>query len=657
MNINQKCVNNLRVIGCQMIEEAGSGHPGIVLGAMPILFEIYANQLNTVPNDASNILRDRFVLSAGHGSAMLYSVLHAFGYNYSLQDLQSFRRIGSPCHGHPERDVKRGVEVTTGPLGQGVANAVGLAIAERHLAARFNKPDAKLIDNYTYALVGDGCLMEGVANEALSLAGTLELNKLIVLYDYNQITIDGRIDITFLQNTRQVFEGYGFNVLLVHDGNNLVQINKAISKAKKSKLPTLIIVNTVIGYGSALQDTSAAHGNPLGAERMQQLKQNLGIDANGIGLLPDVAEHLQILQKRFIGIEKQFENRATNYKIKYPKEYEEFLNLDNQDINSLLKSLESLKLKDEKFATRDLGGLVLNQLAENCNSIIGGSADVGASTKAVINNGGQFLKNNPLGRNIMFGVREHAMAAICNGITSYGKLTPFASTFLVFSDYLTPALRVGALSGLRTPYIFTHDSIGVGEDGPTHQPIEQLATLRATPNVYSFRPANLEETKAAYAYAFSAQAPTTINLSRQKLLNFKSNAKDALMGAYIVAKENKKLDAILVATGSEVEIALEAKAELAKKGVDIRVVSMPCMELFEEQSDAYKNKILPKTQNKRVVVEAGSTFGWHKYATDGGVVVGINTFGKGGNYQDVYKHFGITADKIVENILSLLKRK
>lgn len=673
---NALCVNTIRVLSVEMIEKAKSGHPGIALGASPVLYSLYSNILNVNPKNPSAFWRDRFVLSAGHGSAMLYATLHLFGYPYKIEDLKAFRQLNSITPGHPEHSIEHGVEATTGPLGQGVANAVGMAIAEKHLAKVFNKPDTELINNYTYALVGDGCLMEGVANEALSLAGTLNLNKLIVIYDFNKITIDGKIDITFKQNTKKVFEGYGFSVLEVADGNNVNSIISTIKKAQTSKKPTLIIVNSVIGYSSLVEGTEHAHGAPLGLEGVAHVKQTLGIKAGEFEILPQAAEHFKRLQQRFEVVEKKWNEKIKNYKTKYPNEFKKFESFLKSDYSHAEKIISELKVIKDMVSTRDLGGIILSELSKHYENIIGGAADLSGSTKTVIKSSGQFSHSTPENRNLMFGVREFAMSAVSNGIALYGALTPFASTFFVFSDYMRAGIRMSAISHLKVLYIFTHDSIGVGEDGPTHQSVEQLASFRAMPNVVVFRPCNLDEVKAAYIFALNHNGPTLIILTRQNLLHFETgkakeklkpsfatNVKqdvkiseaNILKGGYVVSYEQEKPEALVIATGSEVEIALLAQAELLQQGVQIRVVSMPSMELFESQSEQYKNAVLPKEVKARVVIEAGSSFGWHKYAGDGGVIMGVNEFGKSAKLNDVYNYFDLTVAHLVKKLTEVMK--
>ena len=653
MSLENKNVNALRVLAVDMIENAKSGHPGIALGSAPILYSLYSKHLNIVPTDDKNILRDRFVMSAGHGSSIYYATLHAFGYDISMDDLKKFRVLGSKTPGHPEYGHTPGVDATTGPLGQGVATAVGMAIAQKMMASRFNKADLTLFDNYTYTLVGEGCLMEGVSFEALSLAGTLKLNKLIVLYDCNKITLDGNLDNVMGMDISAYMTSLGFNVLEVKDGNNVDEISSAITEAKKStEKPSFIIVNTHIGFGSPLQDSHKAHGSILGEENVAILRQNLDINTPKFELGKDVSRDLVFLRKRFATCEKIFKERLKAFSRAYPGDYKllksymsgEFdLNVINQIVS------------DKEMAGRELGNLVLNKIAENNTNIVCASADLFSSTKANINNNG-FANDNWSNRNLKVGIREFAMGTISNGIALYGGLTPVQSTFMVFSDYMKNALRLSAMMKLRVISAFTHDSIAVGEDGATHQCSEQLVGLRAIPNCNVFRPANLNETIAAYSLALTYDGPSVMALSRQKLKEFPSSVKDALMGGYIVGKENKgQLDAIIVATGSEVTTALDVKINLNKLGYNVRVVSMPCVEIFEMQSDKYKDGVIPKDIKSVFSIEAGSTIGWHKYTGKYGKCFGVDDFGDSGTPNDMFNKFGLTADNITKEIAKVIK--
>lgn len=646
-------INNLRVLACDMITNAKSGHPGVALGATPICMAVQ-KVMNSSAKYTNHLLRDRFVLSCGHGSSMLYAMLHLLGYNISIDDLKNFRKIGSKTPGHPEVGVVDGVDVSTGPLGQGVANAVGLALAEKHLAAIFNKNDIKLFDNYTYCVLGDGCLMEGVANEALSFAGTNNLNKLIYLYDSNKITIDGSTDMTFSQDTKKVLEGYGFNVFEVEDGNSVSAIENAIKLAKLGNKPSFIIVKTKIGYGSVLEGSNKVHGTPLKEEELAQLRVNLGINTEPFGVLDETKEYFQDIASRKEVEYSAIANKLDLYKVKYPSDYkvlEEYLS----GYANIDKVLEEISIDEEK-STRDLSGMVLNHLSKYYGNIIGGTADVSASSKAYIKEGGNFSDGNPQGRNIMFGIREHAMSAIANGVALYGGLKVFASTFFAFSDYMKNGIRMSALMDLPVTYILSHDSIAVGEDGPTHQCIEQLVQFRAMPNINVFRPCNIAEVKAAYRVALTDSKPTIMALSRQGVPPLHSTMQSALKGGYILSKEESNhIDVILIATGSEVQYAISAKEILKEKGYSVRVVSMPCVELFEAQSIKYKEEVLPNDVTNRVSIEAGSTLPWYKYIGLSGATIGVDTFGMSGSWKDLYNHFGFSPENVANIAIDVIK--
>ena len=654
MNLENKNINALRILAVDMIENAKSGHPGIALGCAPTLYALYSKILNIVPSDDKNILRDRFVMSAGHGSSIYYAMLHAFGYNISLEDLKNFRKMESITPGHPEYGLVPGVDATTGPLGQGVSMAVGMALAQKLMASRFNKHDITLFDNYTYTLVGEGCLMEGVSFEALSLAGSLKLNKLIVLYDCNKITLDGNLDDVMNMDIMAYMSSLGFNVIEVQDGNDLEEISNAILKAKKStEKPSFIKINTHIGFGSALQDSHKAHGSILGAEKVAELRKNLDVNTEPFDLGKDVLRDLVFLRKRFVSIEKMFKERLKAYKKAYPGDY----NLLQEFLSKELKFdvLSNLKISDNLYG-RELGGEVLNALAEKNPNIICLSADLFSSTKAMINNNG-YINSNFGNRNLKCGIREFAMGAISNGIALYGGLVPVQSTFMVFSDYLKGALRLSSLMEQKVISAFTHDSIAVGEDGATHQCSEQLWGLRAIPRCNVFRPANLNETIASYILSFSASGSSILALSRQKLESFECSIKDALMGGYIVAKENKgNLDGVIIATGSEVSLALDVKKDLESKGYNVRVVSMPCLEIFDQQSEKYQNSVIPKTLKSIFSIEAGATTGWYKYIGKHGKCFGVDDFGMSANPQDVYNHFGLNCDNISKEIIRVIKK-
>lgn len=652
MNEDIRNVNNLRILAVDMIENAGSGHPGIALGAAPILYSLYSKVLNVTPDDPNNILRDRFVLSAGHGSSIYYATLHAFGYNISMNDLKSFRKNGSITPGHPEYSVVPGVDATTGPLGQGVSMAVGMAIAERWLASRFNKPDLTLFDNYTYTLVGEGCLMEGVSYESLSLAGSLKLNKLIVLYDCNNVTLDGDTKNVMSMNTLAYMKSLGFNTLEVEDGNDVAQIVAAITLAKQSKdKPTFIKINTHIGFGSVYQDSNRAHGSCLGEDNVTSLRNALGVKSGKFELEKDCVRDLVFLNKRFNNVKKIHKERLKIYSRAYPGEYkvlQDYLKGEYSDFS------EIINLPNSKKSGRVWGGDVLQELSKKYSNIITLSADVFSSTKAIINDS-QYFNDTYRGRNIKSGIREFAMGCVSNGIALYGGIVPVNSTFLVFSDYMKPALRLSAIMNQKTISVFTHDSIAVGEDGLTHQPCEQVLTLRSIPNMRVFRPANWIETKASYMLALQAKGPSSIILSRQDLETGESDLNQALMGGYILSKESGKLDAIIIATGSEVSIALETREKLQRLGLGVRVVSMPSIEVFESQSAKYKESVIPAQVQNVFTIEAGSTLGWYKYAGKFGKCYGVDDFGGSAKPSELYARFNLTSDYISKDIAKIIR--
>lgn len=633
MNIEQKSVNAIRVLAADTVQKANSGHPGMPLGSAAMAYELWANHLTHNPKNPKWVNRDRFILSAGHASSLLYSLLHLFGYGLTIEDMKNFRQDNSLTPGHPEYGHTVGVEATTGPLGAGMGMAVGMAMAQAHMAATFNTEDYNIIDHYTFVLGGDGCMEEGISSEAFSLAGTLGLSKLIVLYDSNNITIEGNTDLAFTEDVNKRMEAFGFQTLTVEDGNNLEEISKAIELAKSEKTkPSFITVKTKIAFGCpAKEGSESSHGSPLGEENVKALRDNLGWEEQEAFVIPqDVYDNFAQKAKKGQEAEDNWNKLFKAYCEKYPEKKElwdkYFAVIDDE---KLLNCDEFWSYEDKPQATRSLSGNMINRLAKIMPNFWGGSADLGPSNKTVIKDGGSFSKNNYLGRNIHYGVREFAMAAIANGITLYGGTKTFVGTFFVFSDYLKPMARLAALMKIPVTYVLTHDSIGVGEDGPTHEPIEQLAMLRAMPNINVFRPADATETAAAwYSAITSKNTPTVLALSRQNLPQIEGSSKEALKGGYIIAESIKaKPDAIIIASGSEVSLAVEAKKELMEKGFDIRVVSMPCMDIFEQQSDEYKEKILPQTVEKRLVVEAGSSICWGKYLGFKGKSVTIDTFG------------------------------
>lgn len=650
-------VSTMRVLCADAIEKAKSGHPGICLGAAPTAYTLWAKHLKHNPKNPGFFDRDRFVLSAGHGSMLLYSLLHLFGYGLTKEDLMRFRQHTSKTPGHPEYGVTAGVEVSTGPLGQGVANAVGFALAERLLADKFNREDAKLIDHYTYALCGDGCMMEGIENEAASLAGTLKLGKLIVLYDSNRITIEGSTDLAFTEDVGKRHEALGWQVLRVTDGEDIEQISAAITLAKAEKeKPSLIVVNTVIGYGSPLAGTAKCHGAPLGADNVKELRKSLGYKLKPFEVSPQVTEHIELLQPTFSKYEADWNRAVKSYKTKYPEDYEEFQRWRKGEIDfSSLDSIYGDAPKKEE-AGRASSQRILNAIAEQNGFVVGGSADLATSNMVVIKDGGE-VSATESGRNIHFGIREHAMGAIANGMYLHGGLLPFCATFAVFSDYMKGAMRMSALMNIPVVYVFSHDSIGVGEDGPTHQPIEQLTMLRSIPNIKVFRPADSKEVAAAYESAWTGKTPTAIVVSRQALKQHKTTGPNALYGGYIVADSDKETpDVILIATGSELTLALESKKALKEENIDARVVSMPCMELFDIQTQKYRESVLPSGVRARVAIEAGRSTPWYKYVGIDGECCCIDTFGMSAPADVMFEVCGFTSDNVVQLAKKTVKK-
>ena len=660
-NIDEMSINAIRVLSADAIQKAKSGHPGLPLGAAPAAYELWSRHMNHNPADPEWKNRDRFVLSGGHGSMLLYSLLHLFGYgDLSIDDIKNFRQLGSKTPGHPEYGHTVGIEATTGPLGQGMAMAVGMAMAEAHLAAVFNKDGYNVVDHYTYVLGGDGCMMEGISSEAFSLAGTLGLSKLIVLYDSNNISIEGSTDIAFTEDVMKRFEAFGFQTIEVKDGNDLAAIGAAIEEAKADKnRPSLIKIDTLIGYGCpAKQGKASAHGEPLGEENVAALKENIGWPCKEAFEVPEeVYANYKTIAADRAKAEDEWNKLFDEYCSKYPDMKEMWDNYYNgYDLSALFNSEEYWAKGDKPEATRSTSGTVLNLIKQHMPNMIGGSADLAPSNKTNMKDAGDFSKDNYAGSNLHFGVREQAMTAITNGLALHGGLKPFAATFFVFSDYTKPMARLSSLMKLPVTYVFTHDSIGVGEDGPTHEPIEQLAAFRSLPNFTVFRPCDKVETSAAWMYAVtSKETPTALVLTRQNLPQMPGSSKDALKGGYIIDDSSKAVpDAIIIASGSEVSLAVDAKAELAKEGVDVRVVSMPSMDLFEEQSAEYKESVLPNAVRKRVAVEALSDFGWYRYVGLDGTVVSMKGFGASGPAAELFKKFGFTTEAVVEAVKSVM---
>lgn len=657
--IDTMSVNAIRVLAADAVQKAKSGHPGLPLGSAAMAYELWANHMNHNPKNPQWKNRDRFILSGGHGSTLLYSLLHLFGYGLTKEDMMNFRQMDSLTPGHPEYGHTVGVEATTGPLGAGMGMAVGMAMAESHLAAVFNKDGYPVVDHYTYVLGGDGCMMEGISSEAFSLAGTLGLSKLIVFYDSNKISIEGSTDIAFTENVQKRMEAFGFQLLTVEDGNDLDAIGKAIEEAKADTTrPSFITVKTQIGYGCpAKQGKASAHGEPLGEDNVTAMKENLNWPSMEPFYVPDeVYANYKAHAEKGTKAEAEWNALFDEYCQKYPEMKDMWDKFHNPELAKAAYDCEEYWAYDEKpDATRSLSGKQLQKLKNLMPNLIGGAADLAPSTKTYMSDMGDFSKDNYAGRNLHFGVRELAMAAIGNGLMLHGGLRAFVSTFFVFSDYTKPMARLSALMGVPLTFVFTHDSIGVGEDGPTHEPIEQLAMLRSMPNFHVFRPADATETAAAWYSAVSSQkTPTALVLTRQNLPQLAGSSKEALKGAYILEDSSKEVpDAIIIATGSEVELAVGAKAELAKEGMDVRVVSMPCMDIFEEQSEEYKEKVLPKAVRKRVAVEALGDFGWGRYVGLDGAAVTMKGFGASAPAGLLFKKFGFTVENVVEAVKSL----
>lgn len=658
--MDNRAINAIRVLSADAIQKANSGHPGLPLGAAPIAYELWAKHMKHNPKNPNWVNRDRFVLSGGHGSMLLYSLFHLFEYgNLSIEDLKNFRQLDSKTPGHPEYGHTVGVEATTGPLGAGMAMAVGMAMAEAHLADTFNTEDMKIVDHYTYVLGGDGCMMEGISSETFSLAGTLGLSKLIVFYDSNDISIEGSTDIAFTEDVEKRMQSFGFQTLYVEDGNDLAAIAKAIEEAKADTTrPSFITVRTQIGYGCPKkQGKASAHGEPLGADNVAEMKEFLGWEAKDFYVPDDVYAHYHNIVENLASYEEEWNALFAKYAKKYP---EKKLLWDKY-----YGELAMDKLDDDAFwawdekpqATRNISGSILNRLKDIVPNLIGGSADLSPSNKTVLEGLGYLKKGDFSGRNIHFGVRELSMAAETNGMILHGGLKAYCATFFVFSDYTKPMARLSSLMRIPTTYVFTHDSIGVGEDGPTHEPIEQLAMFRAMPNFNTFRPADATETIAAwYSAITSKETPTALVLTRQNLPQLDGSSKEALKGAYIIKESAKdEIDAILIASGSEVHICIEAAKQLEERGYGIRVVSMPCSDIFDVQSDAYKNQILPKNIRKRVAVEALSGFGLDKYTGLDGKIICMEGFGASGPQDKLFEKFGFTPSNIVKTTLSILE--
>jgi len=664
-DLDERCVNTIRFLAVDAVEKAKSGHPGLPLGAAPMAYVLWDRILRHNPENPAWSNRDRFILSAGHGSALLYSLLHLYGYDMPLDDLKRFRQWGSKAPGHPEYDLSMGIEATTGPLGQGFGMGVGMAIAERFLGNCFNLPDYNIVDHYTYAIVSDGDLMEGISYEAGSLAGFLKLGKLIYLYDDNHISIEGETDITFTEDVQRRFEAYGWQVLRVADGNDLNGIEKAIKEAQvENDKPSLIIVRTHIGYGSPKQDTPGVHGEPLGPDALKETKETLGWPTEPEFYIPeDVLDHFRQAQGKGAGLEAEWQAIMESYRKAHPDVTEEFEQILKGTLPpDFVEKLPVFNTDDGPIATRSASGTVMNAIARMLpHSLAGGSGDLAPSTKTILVGYGDFGFTKDCSHNIHFGVREHAMGAIVNGMALHGGTIPYGATFFVFSDYMRPALRLAALMQIHSIFIFTHDSIGLGEDGPTHQPVEHLMSLRAMPGMTIIRPADANETAVAWRIAIESSGPISLALTRQKLPVLDTEVYAILegvpRGAYVLADaDSKNPDIIIIATGSEVDLALSAREELRNNGVQARVVSMPSWELFEEQSTEYKQKVLLPDVPK-LAVEAGATLGWYKYVGDNGDIIGIDRFGASAPGKTAFENLGFSVENVVSHALELLKEK
>ena len=660
MNSCKIIANTIRGLSVDGVAAANSGHPGMPLGMADVCAVLWSEHMNFNPKNPKWLNRDRFILSAGHGSMLIYSLLHLYGYDLSIDDLKAFRQWGSKTPGHPENFVTAGVETTTGPLGQGVANAVGFALAEASLAARYNREGSEIIDHYTYVVAGDGCLQEGISHEACSFAGHNKLGKLIMLYDSNNITIDGPTHISFTEDTRKRFEAYGWQVLEI-DGHDYNQINTAIAEAKKEKSkPSIIICKTIIGFGSPNRaGTSKAHGEPFPAEEIELMKEKLGLPKDKSFFVPNEISDLRAkTQEKGQNLENQWNELWENYKNKNQEAAKELENSIKGEISK--EALDIPQFGSEKaIATRSASGTVLNHIAKYIPQLMGGSADLTPSNNTLPAGEESFSPENPKGRYIRYGVREHGMAAIMNGMALHGGVLPYSGTFFVFSDYMRPAMRMSALMEQQVVYVLTHDSIGLGEDGPTHQPEAHLWAYRMIPNMTVIRPMDANETAEAWKSALkNKKGPTCLVLTRQNLPVYDraglgwAKSEEAQKGGYVLC-EDKDFEAIIIATGSEVELAVEAKAKLNEQGVKVRIVSMPSTNIFDEQPQEYKDSVLPKNILKRIAVEAGVTLGWYKYVGLEGRVIGLDRFGASAPYKTLYKEFGITTDAIVEAVNSL----
>jgi transketolase len=661
--LQNRAINTIRFLAADAVQRANSGHPGMPMGAAAMAYALWTRHLRFNPQNPEWVDRDRFVLSGGHGSMLLYALLHLTGYDVSLDDIKNFRQWGCRTPGHPENFCTPGVEVTTGPLGQGMSNALGMAIAEKHLAAVFNRPGHEIVDHYTYAIVTDGDLMEGISYETASLAGHHQLGKLILLYDDNLISIDGSTDVTFTEHRGARFESLGWHVQSVADGNDVAAIDQAIENAKEDPRPSIIMVRTHIGFGMPnKQDTAKAHGEPPGEEELEGAKKKLGWPLEPRFLVPDeVSKHFREAVTRGDELERKWDEKMAKYRKEHPELAEEFeRRLSGRLSKDWDKNLPIYEADETGVATRNPSGDVINALAPQLPELFGGSADLTGSNKTWIKDHPAFQKNSPDGRNFFFGVREHAMGAIVNGMAAHGGFIPYGATFLIFSDYMRPAIRISALSRHRSIWVFTHDSIGVGEDGPTHQPVEQLAALRAIPDLVVLRPCDANEVVEAWKIAINrSEGPTLMALTRQKIpiLDRKaySPASGLAKGAYVLADlGNGSPDVILMATGSEVGLITKAGEKLAEEGINVRLVSFPSWELFEEQGEDYRNSVLPPDVKVRLAVEAGRSQGWERWVGDKGAVLAVETFGASAPNNVVFEKYGFTVENVIKHVRELI---
>ncbi len=655
--MEQKAITAIRVLAAEAIQKANSGHPGLAIGSAPAAYTVWSHMKHN-PKDPNWAARDRFVLSSGHASMLEYALLHFFGYGLTLDDIKNFRQWGSRTPGHPEYHHTVGVEATTGPLGQGFAMAVGMAMAEAHMAAKYNRDGFPIVDNFTYVIMGDGCMEEGVQSEAASMAGTMRLGKLIALYDSNKISIEGNTDITFREDVKARYEAYGWQVQVVESGEDLPALCAALAAAKaETAKPSLIIYKTVIGYGTPMAGTAKVHGSPLGDANIAEMKQFYGWEnADAFDIPADVYDHFAKLTAGCQAQEDAWDKLFAAYAAAYPELASQWA-LDHAPTLPIdLRNDDAFWAFEGSKASRASGGEVLNRLAARLPNLFGGSADLAPSNCTNLKGMGDFSAENYAGKNLHFGIREFAMAAACNGIALYGGLRTFCATFFVFTDYLKPALRLSALMGLPVIYVLTHDSIGVGEDGPTHQPIEQLASLRATPNVITFRPADAKEVAAGFVAALTNACPTVLALSRQNLPLYEKSGKDALKGGYILREPKGTPDVILMASGSEVEVLFKAADILSVQGYTARIVSMPSFELFNRQSDDYKQSVLPNAIRARVAVEAASPFGWAQYTGLDGEIVAISGFGASAPAPRIFQEYGFTGENVAAAALRTIQR-